>query len=142
MLQCAALPVQFSGVQGNGSSEGHGSGTSHCGHEHVASCEKFGTLQTSLMDLVTLMDDCTCGVQATLGACPSLCLPVFSTDGKLLDRRPRLSSDSHNRYMSRTERLTYTMERHDISLPCVRLSPVWQRTHRQWEWGNNWQLTD
>ena len=44
-------------------------------------------------------------------------LPVFLTNGKSLDKRPRLRSDSYNRSMSRTERLTYTMEWHNISLP-------------------------
>lgn len=37
--------------------------------------------------------------------------------GKPFARRPRLRSDSYDKYMSWTELLTYTMERHDDSSP-------------------------
>ena len=38
-------------------------------------------------------------------------------DGNLCDRRPRLSSESNDRYISCTELLTYTIERQDLTLP-------------------------
>lgn len=37
--------------------------------------------------------------------------------GKPFARRPRLRSDSYDKYMSWTELLTYTMEQHDDSSP-------------------------
>ena len=53
----------LSGVQGNGSSEGHGGVAPRCGHEHVVLCAVVGSGQPSLRALIALISG------ETLGTC-------------------------------------------------------------------------
>ena len=97
----------FSGVQGNGSSEGRDGVAPRCGHEHVVLRAMVGSGQPSLRALVALISgetlgtcDCLSGVSLT-----ERVLVELSRDGKVRGSRPRFSSESQDRYMSLTELL-------------------------------------
>ena len=86
----------FSGVHGNGSSEGRGGAAPRCGHEHVALSVIVGSGQPSLRALIALISG------ETLGTCGCLLevslsdwvLVELSRDGKVSGSRPRFSSES------------------------------------------------
>ena len=86
----------FSGVQGNGSSEGRGGAAPRCGHEHAVLCVVMGSGQPSLRALIALI------AGETLGACGGLSgvslsdwvLVELSRDGNVRGSRPRWSSES------------------------------------------------
>ena len=86
----------FSGVQGNGSSEGRGGVAPRCGHEHVVLCAVVGAGQPSLRALIALISSetlgtCGCWSEVSLSG---RALVEWSRDGKVHGSRPRFSSES------------------------------------------------
>lgn len=86
----------FSGVQGNGSSEGRGGAAPRCGHEQVALCVVVGSGQPSLRALVALISGEKLGACGCLSEVPlsDWVLVELSRDGNVTGSRPRFSSES------------------------------------------------
>ncbi len=107
----------FADTHGKGSSVGRGGGTDRWGQEHVSLCARWCDQQPSLLGLMALMGGGVCAALWVAGSGDSVHVFVISHDGKSRERKPRLSRDSYDRYISLTELLTYTMERQDIAVP-------------------------
>ena len=98
----AFIFVLFSGLQGNGNSEGRGGAAPRCGHEHIAlwaalvTGQAWAPGQPSLRARIELMsgdtrDACGCVAEVSLLGGGPVGLPRH---GKVRGRSPRLSSES------------------------------------------------
>ena len=94
MRSQAFIFVLFSGLQGNGNSEGRGGAAPHCGHEHVALWAALVTGQPwARIALISgdTRDACGCVAEVSLSGGGPVGLPRH---GKVRGRSPRLSSES------------------------------------------------
>ena len=86
----------FSGVQGNGSSEGRGSAAPRCGHEHVVFGAMAGSGHPSLRALIALISGETMGSRGCSSevSLSDWLLLELSRDGKVRCSMPRFNSES------------------------------------------------